>query len=162
MFFLHFVFLGFLSFFAGFTADTSIAGQEEYCNERFEFCVTYPGDYFSDIIYADNGDGIALYAQEGAVEVDIMGAYNIMGYSVEGIIDDYFETMKRKPAEAELLELHTDEAYGWAKMKYDLEIQLIQINLLNETYVTTLITVPASSPELLEELRDSVLVTFPI
>jgi DNA polymerase elongation subunit (family B) len=135
---------------------------EEYCNERFEFCVTYPSAYFSEKQYADNGDGITMYAQEGAVEVDIIGAYNVMEWSVEDIANNYFKSIKEKPMEVELREIYTDEAYGWAKLKYNYEIQLFKINLLDDAYITTIITVPASSPELLDELMESVQLTFTV
>ncbi len=135
---------------------------EEYCNERFTFCVTYPSGYFSEKVYADNGDGVTMYAQEGVVEVDIMGAYNVMDWTVEGIVNNYFQTIKEKPMEVELVELYTDESYGWAKMEYNYEIQLVQINLLNDAYITTIYTVPASSPELLDKLTESVQVSFPV
>lgn len=135
---------------------------EEYCNERFAFCVTYPSGYFSEKVYADNGDGVTMYAQDGTIEADIMGAYNVMNWTVEDIVNNYFKTIREKPMEVELVELYTDESYGWAKMKYNYEIQLIQINLLDDAYITTLITVPASSPELLDELTKSVQVTFPV
>lgn len=135
---------------------------DEYCNERFEFCVTYPNDYFSERVYADNGDGLTLFARDRTVEIDITGAYNVMNWSVQDIVDHYFKTVQEKPMEVELLELYTDEAYGWAKMKYNYEIQLLQINLLNDAYVTTLMTVPTSEESLLEELQKTVQLTFPV
>lgn len=147
----------------GFHPEYALAADtEEYCNERFEFCVAYPSDMFSEKEFADNGDGVTMFADDRTVEVDIMGAYNIMDWSVEGIIDNYFKTIKEKPMEVELLELYTDSSYGWAKMKYNYEIQLIKINLLNDSYVTTIITVPGSASELLEELSESVQVAFPV
>ncbi|PHN03604.1 hypothetical protein [Flavilitoribacter nigricans] len=161
MFFLNLIFaiLPLVGFNGTFATPVE---QEEYCNERFEFCVTYPSGYFSEKVYSDNGDGVTMYAQEGVIEADIIGAYNVMDWSVEGILDNYFKTIKEKPMEVELVELYTDEAYGWAKMKYNYEIQLVQINLLNDSYITTILTVPASSPDLLDELSKSIQVTFPV
>lgn len=135
---------------------------KEYCNERFGFCVTYPGGYFSERIYADNGDGLTLFAAERTIEVDITGAYNVMNWSVQDIVDDYFEIIQAKPMEVELLELHTEETYGWAKMMYNNEIQLMQVNLLDDAYITTLIRVPASDEALIEKLQQSVQLTFAV
>lgn len=160
MFFLNVIF-AILPLFSS-SVDVMIPTEvEEYCNERFVFCVTYPGGLFVDKEYADNGDGITLHAAGGRIEADIMGAYNVLGWSMEDIFENYFKAMREKPMEVELLELYTDETYGWAKMKYNYEIQLIRVNLLNDAYITTIITVPASSPDLLEELEDTVQVTFP-
>jgi hypothetical protein len=136
--------------------------QEEYCNERFNFCMTYPEDYFSESIYSDNGDGVTLRAQDGRVEVSALGAYNVMDWTPEAIIQDYFKIMQEKPMEVELLELYSDDYTAWAKMKYNHEVQLFQIFMHpeDESYTTTVFTVPASSPELLEQLMNTVQLTF--
>lgn len=161
MFFLNLIFAIFpIIGFNGITSNT--IEVEEYCNERFEFCVTYPSDYFSEQEYADNGDGVTMFAEEGKVEADIMGAYNVMDWSVENILDNYFKAIKEKPMEVELVEIYTDDSYGWVKLKYNFEIQLVKINLLYDSYITTILTVPASSPELLEDLSEEVQVTFPV
>lgn len=161
MFFLNLIFA--ILPIMGMNGLTALPAEtEEYCNERFQFCITYPSGYFSENVYSDNGDGVTMYAQDGTVEVDIMGSYNVMGWTVDDILNDYFKIMKKKPMEVNLEEMFTDSAYGWVKMTYNYEVQLVQVNLLNDSYITTIITVPASQPDLLDKLTKSVLVTFPV
>ncbi|MCB0629463.1 MAG: hypothetical protein R2824_30855 [Saprospiraceae bacterium] len=138
------------------------ADQEEYCNERFNFCMTYPEDYFTESIFSDNGDGVTLRAQNGRIEVSALGAYNVMSWTPEDLINSYFKVMKEKPMEVELLELYSDSFTGWVKMQYNHEIQAFHVYMHPEdnSYTTTIFTVPASSPELLEQLTNSVQVSF--
>lgn len=143
-------------------ASMAATEPEEYCNERFLFCLSYPEDYFDEITFADNGDGITLSAQNSRVEVSALGAFNVMNWTPESIIESYFKVMKEKPMEVKLLEMHSDNSNGWAKMKYNHEIQLFRVDLHPEEniYTTTIFRIPASSPELLEQLLASVQVTY--
>ncbi|MCB0375609.1 MAG: hypothetical protein KDD04_06795 [Sinomicrobium sp.] len=160
MFFINLIFA--LVPILGFSADLpATAEQEEYCNERFNFCVTYPNNYFTEKTYADNGDGVVMATADSRVELDVMGAYNVMNWSVQDIIDSYFKSIKNKPMEVELSELKTEASKGSAKMTYNYEIQLFQVNMLGDTYITTIITVPASEPELLNDLVNKIQVAFP-
>lgn len=151
-----------LPVFGASQSTTAPKMQEQYCNERFGFCMTYPEDYFTESIYSDNGDGVTLQAQDGRVEVSALGAYNVMNQTPEEVLEDYFEVMKEKPMEVELLELYSDTYNGWAKMRYNHEIQLFQVALHPEedVYTTMVFRIPASSPELLEQLLSTVELTY--
>lgn len=142
--------------------ETTPADPAEYCNERFGYCLVYPDEYLTEQEVADNGDGISVRNAEGTVKVSVTGAYNVMNWNVEEIISLYFESLETKPMEVALSEILTDDSYGWVKVSYNYEIQLFKVNLLNDAYVTTLITVPASQAELLEQLNDSLQVSFPV
>lgn len=138
------------------------ADPAQYCNDRFSYCLTYPDEYFTQVMSSDNGDGIMLTNEEGTVKVSVTGAYNVMNWTVEEINDIYFESLENKPMEVRLSEILTEDTYGWVEMRYNYEIQLFKVNLLNDAYVTMLITVPASQAELLEELTEKLQLSFPM
>lgn len=161
MFFINLIFA--ISPVLGFSAPQPLAAeQEEYCNERFEFCVTYPDDYFTEKTYADNGDGVTMTVDNGRIEVDVMGAYNVMNWFVEDIINSYFKTIQEKPMEVQLSEIVADQTSGWATMTYNYEIQYFYVSMWNDSYITMIITVPASQPETLDLLKQEVQLTFPL
>ena len=59
------------------------APTEEYCNARFNFCVEYPSNIFTEKHESANGDGIELINEAGDAYIVASGANNTMNTSVE-------------------------------------------------------------------------------
>jgi len=57
--------------------------QEEYCNERFSFCLTYPGGFFDRVEPSDNADGVRLLAEGKDIELSISGSNNVLQWTLD-------------------------------------------------------------------------------
>ena len=88
---------------AGLVAFVSLSGfrapeiinedPERYCNTRYNFCLTYPGDIFVESEQSPNDDGILLKSADRDVEMRVTGYYNVMGWSLEDEYDSLLETI---------------------------------------------------------------------
>jgi hypothetical protein len=69
--------------------------QEEYCNERFDFCLQYPVGFFDRIEPSDNADGVRLLAGGQDIELTISGSNNVLQWT----LDDMRQLQKEVIAE---------------------------------------------------------------
>lgn len=150
-----------LHFFALSPVETSL-DKKEYCNARFDFCVQYPAELLPQQYKATNGDGAKWTNEDQSIQLSVAGSHNVEGWDIEAINQFYFDQLIRKDTDVHLVAIHTDETYGWTKMRFADKIQYFSVRLLAGSYVTTLITVAKDAPKRLEEVRDSLDISFPI
>ena len=129
--------------------------SERYCNERFNYCLEYPSDYFLAPIGASNGDGILLTTKDNKVRVRVAGSYNVMDWSIKDVYYFNFEHLIKETKEIEHLESTFDETYGEVSLKIGEEITHYQIYLLNDAYTILTISVPEDAEELLTQLKEA-------
>lgn len=55
----------------------------EYCNNRFDFCIEYPSDIFTEKMLSANGDGVEFTNADGTVYLLASGSNNVLKTSVE-------------------------------------------------------------------------------
>lgn len=51
--------------------------QATYCNERFQFCLDYPKNIFTQEIISPNDDGLQLHSEKG-LDLRVFGYYNTL------------------------------------------------------------------------------------
>lgn len=149
-----------LHFFALPPAETSL-DKKEYCNARFDFCVQYPVELLPQQYKATNGDGARWTNEDQSIQLSVAGFHNVEGWDIEAINQFFFDQLIRKDASVHLTAIYTDDTYGWTKMRIADKIQYFSVRLLANSYVTTLITVTEDAPKRLEEVRESLDISFP-
>lgn len=63
--------------------NMTYAQTEEYCNPRFDFCIEYPANIFTEKYESTNGDGIELINEAGDAYIVASGSNNTLNTSVE-------------------------------------------------------------------------------
>lgn len=88
--------------------NTSFAQNQagEYCNPRFNFCIEYPSDIFTEKMLSTNGDGIELTNDNGDVYLFASGSNNILTTSVEAEYKNFLNYMVA--TEGQVKELETN------------------------------------------------------
>ena len=142
-------------------AETA-SDSEQYCNNRFNYCLSYPADYFTSINGSPNGDGVLFSAPEKETKVRVAGAYNVMDWSVEDVYYFSFEELLKKDKSIELVESTMDDSWGEGliRFKEEKKMKFFQINLLDNAYVVVMITVPDDSFDLLDRLKEEIQLTI--
>lgn len=74
-----------ISIFSFLTLNFASAQTEmaKYCNNRFDFCIEYPADIFTEKMLSANGDGVELTNADGNAYLLASGANNVIKTSVE-------------------------------------------------------------------------------
>ncbi|GJM32223.1 MAG: hypothetical protein DHS20C18_12240 [Saprospiraceae bacterium] len=129
---------------------------EEYCNKRFNYCLQYPSDYFLKMEKSDNGDGITLKTPDEAIDLQVTGSYNVMDWSIKDIYYHTFDQDIRGDLNTQVVTSLFDDTFSEVTLKSGNRLEFFQTYLLDNAYVTINISVPANTPELLEQLRKSV------
>lgn len=150
-----------LHFFPSPLPETSL-GNKEYCNARFDFCVQYPAKLLPKQYKATNGDGSRWSNEDHSIQLSVAGSHNVEGWNIEAINQFYFDQLIRKDTSVHLMAIHTDDTYGWVKMRFADKVQYFSVQLLNNSYVTLLITVTKDAPKRLEEVRECLDISYPI
>ncbi len=65
--------------------------NEVYCNNRFNFCMQYPTEIFTQKILPENNDGIELHSADGTLVVKVSGVHN----ALESTIQEEFELFEQ-------------------------------------------------------------------
>lgn len=52
-----------------------------YCNSRYDFCLTYPGSLLTVKQVSDNEDGVLLMTADHRVKVSANGSYNVLQWA---------------------------------------------------------------------------------
>jgi len=136
--------------------------KKEYCNARFDFCVQYPANLLSEQYKATNGDGAKWSNEDQSIQLSVAGSHNVEGWDIEAINQFYFDQLIRKDTSVHLIAIHTDDTYGWVKMRFADKVQYFSVRLLENSYVTTLITVAKDAPKRLDEVRARLDISFPV
>jgi len=71
-----------------FTINSPKSESGNYCNARFDFCISYPSDLFVKKEVSDNGDGIELSGLDGEVKLSVSGVKNVLDQDLEGVYED--------------------------------------------------------------------------
>ena len=104
--------------------------DETYCNERFEFCAQIPNGYFTETIYADNGDGVILNGRKNRLTTLINGAYNIESFSAE--------ELARQLLGDEVEPIFTDRGFT-ATYKTENILHHQRVHMMGDRYVSVMV-----------------------
>lgn len=108
----------------------------EYCNLRFDYCLAYPGNDFTQQESSDNGDGAVFLDETGKVTMTIVGSHNVMAWTPEDIFYFTFEDRFHNPnlfVENMGSEI-TDTGFE-AQFMVDDEYWFYRMYLLDDSYV---------------------------
>jgi len=64
-------------------ASTPVEESDQYCNSRFDYCVEFYQDIFTERTLSANGDGAFFSSPNGEITMTINGEYDILGRSVK-------------------------------------------------------------------------------
>lgn len=134
----------------------------EYCNLRFDYCLAYPSEYFTQQESSDNGDGAVFLSNDGKITMTIVGAHNVMKWTPKDIFYFTFEDRFRNPnLFVENLGSEITETGFEAQYIVDDEYWYYNMYLLDDSYVVLHLksniedreTLDAYVPELRLELK---------
>lgn len=136
-------------------------GPLEYCNNRFGFCVEYPGGLHLAEDRPINGDGIILEADNGAVKVVIAGSHNVMDWTSEKIYSFEKEAFQEDHKEgAKELKYEADSSGFQAILSAGTDVEAIRMWGRNGVYVLISITGPIAKTKHIEALWNQIHVKF--
>jgi len=108
----------------------------EYCNLRFDYCLAYPGNEFTQQESSDNGDGAVFLDETGKVTMTIVGAHNVMAWTPKDIFYFTFEDKFRDPnLFVENLGSEITDTGFEAQYMVDDEYLFYRMYLLDDSYV---------------------------
>ena len=136
-------------------------GPLEYCNNRFGFCVDYPGELHLVQDRPINGDGILLEAEGGEIQVVIAGSHNVMDWAPEKIYSFEKEAFQGEH-QGMVKELRYEaEANGFqAILSAGANMEAIRMWGRNGVYVLISIEGPSSKTKHIEALWNKINVKF--
>ena len=145
--------------FGSSTYEASISASRNngnYCNARYDFCVSFPEELFTKKVTSDNDDGIRLTSTDGKVCVEVSGAHNVGNWS---ITDLYDFTVQDITADHPDIVRYVDYKIGRnsyeTTFQYANELHYYKSMLHhNNTYITMMIAVPLGMESLLNKLKD--------
>ena len=152
-----------LSFlFAILAAQAAFAqGPLEYCNNRFGFCVEYPGDLHLAQDRPINGDGIILEADNGAIQVVIAGSHNVMDWTPGKIYSFEKEAFQEEhTVTTKELKYEADASGFQAILAAGTDVEAIRMWARNGVYVLISITGPQAKTPHIEALWNQIKVKF--
>jgi hypothetical protein len=76
------------------TLHSQTNNLEEYCNNRYGFCIEYPGSTFTSKHMSANNDGVALISADGNYQLRVSGYFNVMDWPVEDEYTDFLDVVK--------------------------------------------------------------------
>lgn len=151
------VLLAFLTFtaFTFSSSNTSPTVENEtyteYCNLRFDYCLAYPGNEFTQQESSDNGDGVVFLDDTKKVTMTIVGAHNVMAWTPEDIFYFTFEDQFRDPnLFVENLGSEITETGFEAQYMVDDEYWFYRMYLLDDSYVMLHIRADINDKNLVE------------
>ncbi len=145
----------------GFTS-TKKTTDSQYCNSRFNFCMEYPEDLFSKKFESDNGDGVHIFSKNEDMYVEAFGSYNVMNWTPEDIYFFLGDNLKGDYTIVKELSHHIgDDSYD-VVYRVDDELRYYKSLLQNNSYLTLVISVPVGMEELLNSLKNEVILTVNI
>ncbi|MEQ8702727.1 MAG: hypothetical protein RIC19_02345 [Phaeodactylibacter sp.] len=149
-------------FFAVLGLHTAFAqGPLEYCNNRFGFCVEYPGELHLAQDRPINGDGILLEAEDGDIQVVIAGSHNVMDWAPEKIYSFEKEAFQEShQGIAKELKYEADASGFQAILSAGADMEAIRMWGRNGVYVLISITGPQAKTKHIEALWNKINVKF--
>lgn len=82
----------FISFLFLFFSTMAQSGElASYCNQKFDFCIHYPGSLFERQTNLNNGEGVILTSEDGDIELEILGVSNVNNWTSKDIYYFHFE-----------------------------------------------------------------------
>jgi hypothetical protein len=144
------------------TYGASIAASRDdgnYCNARYDFCVSFPSELFTKKLTSDNDDGIRLTSTDGKVCVEASGAYNVGNWSITDLYDFTFQDITADhPDVVKYVDYKIGKNAYEATFQYANELHYYKSVLhRNNTYITLMIAVPLGMEGLLDNLKEEVL-----
>jgi hypothetical protein len=136
-------------------------GPLEYCNNRFGFCVEYPGDLHLAQDRPINGDGITLEAENGTIQLVIAGSHNVMDWTPEKIYSFEKEAFQDKhQVGTKELKYEADAGGFQAILAAGADVEAIRMWARNGVYVLISITGPQAKTRQIEALWNQINVKF--
>ena len=83
----------FLVFSQGIQAQISNV-YEEYCNDRFDFCLKYPSDVFLQKNISTNEDGLVLRSADDDLRLRVYGYHNVLNNDASTELDNYIDMVR--------------------------------------------------------------------
>lgn len=129
-----------------------------YCNARFDFCLNYPDQLFTQKAKSDNDDGVRLTSADGKLCVEVSGSYNVANWSLTDIYDFTFQDITADhPDEVKYISYNIGKTSYEATFQYANELHYYHTVLLqNNSFVTLLISVPLGMEAMLDNLKGDV------
>lgn len=128
----------------------------QYCNTRFNFCIEYPEQIFTEGFEADNSDGVRLNSAADNISLEISGSYNVLNWSQQEAYFFYIEQLKDKDPDVRELSNKTGENYFESVFHVGDKLEYYKVILHGGAYITLIITVPEGMEEMLSSIKDEV------
>ena len=149
-------------FSSGSSLSHSKETAKQYCNNRFGYCLKYPEQLFPKSFVADNDDGIRLASEDGKLHVEASGSYNIMEWELVDIHNAIYDDLMLKYPD-----IITTSFDIWANrsesvFRYGNQVSYYENILLNDQYITLVISVPQGMEALLVSLKNEVAIAVQI
>ena len=162
---MSFLFIYIIQFFSAFTLlapATTVVDVESYCNGRYNFCVTYPDDYFDKKTVADNSDGLRLSSNDKQSELSISAAWNVLDQDLTSLYFDLLEglTMEGKEITDDDYEIENDELVSLITLANDETIFLKVFNQ-KKFYVITMLSSKDKNKRAVQRIGQQIQLNIP-
>ncbi|MEK7253768.1 MAG: hypothetical protein AAB316_03425 [Bacteroidota bacterium] len=134
--------------------------KAQYCNSRFEFCVSYPATLLPHQKVSDNDDGVVLRTSDQIGEVSVTGSYNVLQWSPKELFDFTIEQDMEGQKGFTLISSDFNNKDYESRFKLKGKEFYHKAYFHKDFYILEIISVPASEPELLTKLQEEVSVNF--
>lgn len=136
--------------------------MEDYCNNKFNFCVTYPELVFEKSLTATNKDGLTLSTSNNGVIFKIYGEQNALNYTLKEQHYFLLKTLEEEHGSIEdHLTVYTDKGFNtnidMAGRKIEIRCQQFQ-----DYFVTVIIKIFDIDNPMYKNLTDEIKVKISI
>ncbi len=69
--------------------------QESYCNTRFDFCVSFPDNIFTEKELSTNGDGAIFSTPNNEIVMNISGEYDVLNRNIRDHMELLLSAIER-------------------------------------------------------------------
>ncbi|MCB0706114.1 MAG: hypothetical protein KDC34_12415 [Saprospiraceae bacterium] len=133
---------------------------QDYCNERFGYCMEYPEDIFTQEFFPDNGDGVLLISTDNMTRLRVSGSYNVLDWTMKDIYYFTFEDKTRENSKMQNIDSDLGENEFEATFVVGKTLQYVHGFKQADSYIILSIEVPVSDSERLTNLKDLVTLSF--
>ena len=133
-----------------------LSTDEQYCNGRYQYCLSYPNTYFDGAIRTDNSDGITLQSTQYNTQLIVAGAYNILDWSLDEIYENNFEKLTLEADFVNLIEYQKTETSCQSLYEFNDRFIFFKAVLLKDKHVTLKLEVGKDDSYLLPIIQEQI------
>lgn len=138
--------------------STSVFNKDtdEYCNKRYQFCITYPENFFTGKDAPDNGDGMTFFDDTRDITFKISGSYNVMNWNLEDIYYFSFENFSKEGDSVVNLSNAMNDTYYTTTFLVDGQLHYFETHILDDSFVTMSVVLPEKEADTLERIKEDI------